>query len=63
VPVRLLVGTKRHPSEVTDGQRELLEEKIRDFTIESVRGAGQFIQEEQPAAVLAAMSRLEQAAR
>lgn len=62
VPVRLLVGTKRHSSEVTDDQRKLLKEKIRDFKMESVRGAGQFIQEEQPAAVLAAVARLEQAA-
>jgi pimeloyl-ACP methyl ester carboxylesterase len=61
VPVRLLVGTKSHPSEVTDEQRELLQEKISDFTTESVRGAGQYIQEEQPAAVLAAVARLEQA--
>ena len=62
VPVRLLVGTKSHPAEVTEDQRELLEEKIPDFSTESVRGAGQYIQEEQPAAVLAAMARLEQAA-
>jgi pimeloyl-ACP methyl ester carboxylesterase len=62
VPVRLLVGTKSHPSEVTEEQRELLEEKVNDFDTESVRGAGQYIQEEQPAAVLAAVSRLEQAA-
>jgi pimeloyl-ACP methyl ester carboxylesterase len=63
VPVRLLVGTKSHPTEVTDEQRELLENKIPDFRAESVRGAGQYIQEEQPAAVLAAVNRLEQAAR
>ncbi len=63
VPVRLLVGTKSHPAEVTEEQRDLLEEKVRDFETESVRGAGQYIQEEQPAAVLAAVARLEQAAR
>ncbi len=61
VPVRLLVGTVSHPSEVTDEQRELLEKKIPDFNSVSVRGAGQYIQEEQPAAVLAAVARLEQA--
>ncbi len=63
VPVRLLVGTKSHPSEVTEEQRDLLEEKVPDFETESVRGAGQYIQEEQPAVVLAAVARLEQAAR
>ncbi|HEX6433417.1 MAG TPA: alpha/beta hydrolase [Gemmatimonadales bacterium] len=59
VPVRLLVGTKSHPAEVTDEQRELLEEKIPDFNSESVRGAGQYIHEEQPAVVLAAVAQLE----
>jgi pimeloyl-ACP methyl ester carboxylesterase len=62
VPVRLLVGTVSHPAEVTEEQRELLEKKIPDFSAEIVRGAGQYIQEEQPAAVLAAVARLEQAA-
>ena len=61
VPVRLLVGTKSHPAEVTEEQRELLEEKIPDFNSESVRGAGQYIHEEQPSAVLAAVAQLEQA--
>lgn len=63
VPVRLLVGTVSHPAEVTSEQRELLEEKVPDFDIEPVRGAGQYIQEEQPAAVLAAVARLDQASR
>jgi pimeloyl-ACP methyl ester carboxylesterase len=63
VPVRLLVGTVSHPAEVTGEQRELLEDRISDFSTESVRGAGQYIQEEQPAAVLAAVARLEAAAR
>jgi pimeloyl-ACP methyl ester carboxylesterase len=63
VPVRLLVGTVPHPAEVTRDQRELLTEKLPDFRADSVRGAGQYIQEEQPAAVLAAVARLDQASR
>jgi 3-oxoadipate enol-lactonase len=63
VPVRLLVGTVDHPAEVSDDQRELLSEKLPDFKADSVRGAGQYIQEEQPAAVLAAVAGLERAAR
>jgi pimeloyl-ACP methyl ester carboxylesterase len=63
VPVRLLVGTVEHPAEVSDDQRELLSEKLPDFKADSVRGAGQYIQEEQPAAVLAAVAGLERAAR
>jgi pimeloyl-ACP methyl ester carboxylesterase len=63
VPVRLLVGTVEHPAEVSDDQRELLSEKLPDFKADSVRGAGQYIQEEQPAAVLAAVAGLERAAK
>ncbi|HEV7366439.1 MAG TPA: alpha/beta hydrolase [Gemmatimonadales bacterium] len=63
VPVRLLVGTVPHPSEIGSEQRELLKEKLPNFSSDSVRGSGQFIQEEQPAAVLAAVAGLDQAAR
>jgi pimeloyl-ACP methyl ester carboxylesterase len=63
VPVRLLVGTFAHPTEVTGDQRVLLSKKLPNFKIESVRGSGQYIQEEQPAVVLAALARLDQASR
>jgi pimeloyl-ACP methyl ester carboxylesterase len=62
VPVRLLVGTVPHPSEVTPDQRAMLGSALRDFRIDSVTGSGQFIQEEQPAAVLAAVAQLDTAA-
>jgi pimeloyl-ACP methyl ester carboxylesterase len=63
VPVRLLVGTVPHPAEVTKDQRELLSEKLPNFSSDSVPGSGQYIQEEQPEAVMAAVARLEEAAR
>jgi len=63
VPVRLLVGTVPHPAEIGSEQRELLKEKLPNFRSDSVRGSGQYIQEEQPAAVLAAVAGLDQAAR
>jgi pimeloyl-ACP methyl ester carboxylesterase len=63
VPVRLLVGTVSHPSEVTRNERELLSEKLPDFKTDSVPGSGQYIHEEQPAAVLAAVGRLDQASQ
>jgi pimeloyl-ACP methyl ester carboxylesterase len=63
VPVRLLVGTVPHPAEVTKDQRALLRAKLPNFTADSVPGSGQYIQEEQPAAVLAAVARLDRAAR
>jgi pimeloyl-ACP methyl ester carboxylesterase len=61
-PVLLLVGSVRHPTEVPDDQRALLKTKLRTFRIETVRGAGQFIQEEQPAVVLTALERLSRVA-
>jgi hypothetical protein len=61
-PVRLLVGTVQHPSEVPHDQRELLRERVVDFAADSVAGSGQFINEEQPAAVVAAVGRLDEAA-
>jgi pimeloyl-ACP methyl ester carboxylesterase len=63
VPVRLLVGTVPHPAEVGREQRELLRDKLPNFKADSVSGSGQYIQEEQPAAVLAAVARLDQASR
>jgi pimeloyl-ACP methyl ester carboxylesterase len=63
MPVRLLVGTVPHPAEVTGDQRELLSARLRNFSTDSVPGAGQYIQEEQPAAVLAAVVQLDHAAR
>jgi pimeloyl-ACP methyl ester carboxylesterase len=58
-PVLLLLGTVEHPAEVTSEQQELLQQKLPRFTTQRIRGAGQYIQEEQPAAVLAAVARLD----
>src|SRR3954463_6578894 len=63
VPVRLLVGTVPHPAEVTDDQRALLSSKLPDFEADTVHGSGQYIQEEQPAAVVNAVTELDKAAR
>jgi pimeloyl-ACP methyl ester carboxylesterase len=62
MPVRLLVGTVTHPAEVTAEQRAVLGSTLPNFRIDSVAGSGQYIQEEQPAAVLAAVARLDTAA-
>jgi pimeloyl-ACP methyl ester carboxylesterase len=62
VPVRLLIGTVPHPAEVTSDERELLSTSLPNFGTDSVPGSGQYIQEEQPAAVLAAVARLAAAA-
>ena len=63
MPVRLLLGTVPHPAEVTHDQRALLSSKLCYFRADSVAGSGQYIQEEQPAAVVAAVARLDEAAR
>ena len=62
MPVRLLVGTVSHPAEVTHDQREMLSDQLPDFRADSVTGSGQYIQEEQPHAVLDAVARLSEAA-
>lgn len=62
VPVRLLVGGVPHPSGVKPDERELLAEKIPDFELDSVPGAGQYVHEEQPEVVLKALGALDQAA-
>lgn len=62
-PVLLLVGTVPHPAEVTGDQRELLKKKLPRFASQGVRGAGQYIQEEQPAAIVTAVARLDRVAK
>ena len=62
MPVRLLVGTVSHPAEVTHDQREMLSDQLPNFRADSVSGSGQYIQEEQPHAVLDAVTKLSEAA-
>jgi pimeloyl-ACP methyl ester carboxylesterase len=63
VPVLLLLGTVPHPAEVSHDQRQLLRQRLPRYKAQSVPGAGQYIQEEQPSAVLAAVTTLDRAAR
>ena len=63
VPVRLLVGTVPHPSGVTPEEVTELKGGIRNFGVDSVPGSGQFIHEEQPDAVLAAVAGLDELSR
>jgi len=57
-PVRLLVGTTRHDGSVPDYEMSLLKQILPSFALDSVPGAGHFIHEEQPAAVVSAVERL-----
>jgi pimeloyl-ACP methyl ester carboxylesterase len=63
VPVVLLRGAAPHRVEVPVEQRTLLQQKLRRFWIQDVPGAGQYIQEEQPAVVVAAVKRLDGVAK
>jgi pimeloyl-ACP methyl ester carboxylesterase len=58
-PVRLMVGGYRHSSGVGDHEIELLQQQLPAFTVDSVPGVGQFIQEERPGSVLDAVEALD----
>jgi pimeloyl-ACP methyl ester carboxylesterase len=58
-PVRLMVGGARHDGDVGAKETVLLAHALHSFALDSVPGAGHFIQEEQPGAVLATLARLE----
>jgi pimeloyl-ACP methyl ester carboxylesterase len=60
VPVRLLIGTVPHQSGVDAEDTARLAALLPDFQIDSVAGAGQFIHEEQPGAVIEAIAALTQ---
>jgi hypothetical protein len=62
-PVRLLVGTVPHPAEVSEEQQDLLRARLPNFRSDSVRGSGQYISEEQPAVVVAAVKGLAEASQ
>ena len=57
-PVRMVLGGTPHEGDVNDDEMALLRRSLAVFTVDSVAGAGHFIYEEQPEAVLAAVSRL-----
>jgi len=62
MPVLLLIGTVPHPAGIGHDERDLLAAKLPNFETDSVPGSGQYIQEEQPGAVVAAVTRLDKAA-
>jgi hypothetical protein len=52
-----------HPSGVTPEEVTELRAGIRNFGVDSVPGSGQFIHEEQPDAVVAAVAGLDEVSR
>jgi pimeloyl-ACP methyl ester carboxylesterase len=57
-PVRLLVGEADHASSIPDADIATMRARLADFAVEPVPGAGHFIFEEQPAAVVRAVLEL-----
>ena len=57
-PVTLMVGTARHDGDVSPHEVALLTRSIRSFAVDSERGAGHYLQEERPAAVVSAVAQL-----
>ena len=62
-PVTLVVGTAHHDGDVPPEEVALMTHSIRSFTVDSELGAGHYLQEERPAAVVSAVERLAQRAR
>jgi pimeloyl-ACP methyl ester carboxylesterase len=57
-PVRLVLGTAPHEGGVDEKQVRLMTERLPDFAVDSIRGAGQYLFEEQPEAVAAVIGRV-----
>jgi len=57
-PVRLMVGGVAHDGDVGATEVKLLQRTLRSFTLDSVPGAGHFLQEEQPLVVVAAVAQV-----
>jgi pimeloyl-ACP methyl ester carboxylesterase len=57
-PVVLVVGTAHHEGDVPPQEIALLSQALRSFAVDSERGAGHYLQEERPAAVVSVLERL-----
>ena len=55
-PVRLVIGTAPHAGGVDEAQVRLMRSRLPDFAVDSVAGAGQYLVEEQPEAVVAVIA-------
>jgi len=62
-PVTLVVGTAQHDGDVPPQEVALMSHAIVSFEVDSERGAGHYLQEERPTAVVSAVVRLSQRAR
>jgi pimeloyl-ACP methyl ester carboxylesterase len=58
-PVRLVVGGAPHSGHMKDADVELLQRSVRAFALDSIAGAGHYLQEERPDVVVDAVVRLQ----
>lgn len=58
-PVRLVLGTARHDNGIAQREVDLLGRSLPQFSIDSVAGAGHFLYEERPDAVVASVRLLD----
>jgi pimeloyl-ACP methyl ester carboxylesterase len=63
VPFRLVVGMSPHQGGIPRDQIELLAAQVPRFSVDSVPAAGQYLSEESPDAVVAAIRRADQSTR
>lgn len=56
-PVRLVIGEANRAGGISDAETRLLTERLAHFSIDRVENAGQFVFEEEPQAVVAAVDR------
>lgn len=61
IPVRMLVGSVKHPAGMKEDGLDQMRQSLQDFGVDSVPGSGQYIGEEQPEAVIAAFLKLAEA--
>ena len=59
-PVRLLLGAAPHTGGPSEAEVALLRRSLPSFSVERVPGAGHFLFEENPDAVLAAVARMDE---
>ena len=62
-PVTLVIGTAHHDGDVPPQEVALMQHSIAAFAVDSQAGAGHFLQEERPAAVVTAVERLAERVR
>jgi len=57
-PVRLIIGTAKHDGDVAPEEIDLLRRSLPSFAVDTIAGAGHFLQEERPQGLMISLDRL-----